>query len=49
MNKMGGREVVSRLFIKTSCSTAPKNSAREPFSLLLFSGIETFMPWRVMS
>ena len=48
-NKMGGTEVVSRLFIKTFCSTAPKNFVRESFSLLLISGIKTIMPMRVMS
>ena len=42
MNKMGGGRVrVSRLFIKTFCSTALKTFVREPFSLLLISGFET--------
>ena len=40
---------MSRLFIKTFCSTAPKNIVRESFSLLLISGIKTIMPKRVMS
>ena len=49
MNKMGGTEVDSRLFIKTFCSTAPKNFVRESFSLWLIPGIKPFMPKRVMS
>ena len=40
---------VSRLFIKTFCSTALKTFVREPFSLLLISGFETNMPKRIMS
>ena len=40
---------MSRLFINSFCSTAPKNFVREPFSLLLISGIKPFMPKRVMS
>ena len=40
---------MSRLFIKTFCSRAPKNIVWEPISLLLISGIKTFMPRRVMS
>ena len=42
---------VSRLFIKTFCSTALKTFVQEPFSLLLISGFETEtnMPKRVMS
>ena len=48
-NKLGGTEVVSILFIKTFCSTAPKNFVLESFSLLLISGIKTIMPMRVMS
>ena len=50
MNKMGGVRVrVSRLFIKTFCSTALKTFVREHFSLLLISGFKTFMPMRVLS
>ena len=47
--KWGGTEVLSRLFIKTFCSTAPKNFVLESFSLLLISGIKIIMPMRVMS
>ena len=40
---------MSRIFIKTFSSTPPKIFVREPYSLLLNSGIKTIMPKRFMS